>query len=512
MDVLVGLIEHLKVLHDNYDPTHAVKLLAWLDAGGLKGAEQSLIEFLDDLSAQAIIKKQIANELNSLQYIEGPVTLTEHVSTKYNMRIYNFGDHHVHEGKCPPNVRRLPIDRFITLLVAMKDPEFVDLYLETHYRDRTMKFIDPPESNSYYLGNVIKAFWTCLQRRKGVCHLPNLRAHYVDIRRTTLTYIDRLSTVRDKLEEFSEAEKPIAGFARYIEDSRKLFKVPIATYVQQSKIPKQLANISDEKTRLIIETHFMEKLQQSQVTETDLKELLTLADEETTQHLRLNTLKSELNTLKSELKTYESNYHRSLQRVEFLKSEQALKELGPEQREVELTKESNTTLKEGNQMVNLMKQVNEFDIGVIKSLFFQRLHLFSRKLLKFGTYLMDFYLVARLFRNFEEKEGTYQARNVILYTGDAHAEDYREVFDKLGLTVPHRTVSEGKDNTYQCINVKGFAPWFVPISTTLPLQVRPFSTLRPLKIDEVLSTPAARSKSERVLFKRKSRPSALKSK
>ena len=71
---------------------------------------------------------------------------------------------------------------------------------------------------------------------------------------------------------------------------------------------------------------------------------------------------------------------------------------------------------------------------------------------------MDAYTVARAFRKFHQKQKEYHKdmRNIFLYTGGAHTNNYIELLGRLGCVKDGEVVNW--DDT-QCIPVEQFTPW-----------------------------------------------------
>jgi hypothetical protein len=87
--------------------------------------------------------------------------------------------------------------------------------------------------------------------------------------------------------------------------------------------------------------------------------------------------------------------------------------------------------------------------------------------------IMDAYTVARMFRTFSSKRhpSVHHApmRNIFLYTGAAHSDNYVELLAALGCTVEVEASNARDGSTHiwsQCIDVTAFKPWPL-IDTTL---------------------------------------------
>lgn len=89
----------------------------------------------------------------------------------------------------------------------------------------------------------------------------------------------------------------------------------------------------------------------------------------------------------------------------------------------------------------------------------------------FFLYLMDYYLISRLMRSYTKNgriDNDSKSKNVIIYVGDSHAQNYQVILKKLGFSMinkqrqkSHFYKNGSDDGTYQCINLKGFnLPFF----------------------------------------------------
>lgn len=89
----------------------------------------------------------------------------------------------------------------------------------------------------------------------------------------------------------------------------------------------------------------------------------------------------------------------------------------------------------------------------------------------FFLYLMDYYLISRLMRSYTKNgriDNDSKSKNVIIYVGDYHAQNYQVILKKLGFNMINKQRQKSHfykhgsdDGTYQCINLKGFKlPFF----------------------------------------------------
>lgn len=81
----------------------------------------------------------------------------------------------------------------------------------------------------------------------------------------------------------------------------------------------------------------------------------------------------------------------------------------------------------------------------------------ENKLLTMTSIIMDIYLLARMFRNFEDAPSP---KKIVIFAGENHALDYRAFFQELGFKELNYAESEKEGVDYQCLELDKFIPFF----------------------------------------------------
>ena len=191
--------------------------------------------------------------------IQGPVSLTEYFSTKYNKHIYLFGDVHVNASTCDDK-NSVHIVDFLKDII--NNAEITDVFIEALVAKNPKKIIPRTRSEffesiripeitkkSSYLDMVRNEFRNCLLFDKTKCKYiknENARFHYIDIR-TVDVIVEQLFFERFVLRQKRE---PIGvkEFERSLNDM-----LQTEVILEESKITKQIENIKDVKIREVID-------------------------------------------------------------------------------------------------------------------------------------------------------------------------------------------------------------------------------------------------------------------
>lgn len=112
--------------------------------------------------------------MDSVRFIKGPVSLTEHIMHEGEAKwhIYVFGDIHSDQLNIPPGARPISTDELIHELVTPND-KMIDLFLEDNF--------PPLSSNSERCGNV-ENFISTLRYNLFDMQGPKTRLHASDVR------------------------------------------------------------------------------------------------------------------------------------------------------------------------------------------------------------------------------------------------------------------------------------------------------------------------------------------
>jgi hypothetical protein len=71
------------------------------------------------------------------------------------------------------------------------------------------------------------------------------------------------------------------------------------------------------------------------------------------------------------------------------------------------------------------------------------------QLLDFLTYIVDFYILGRMFRSFVSNTNN----NIIIYVGDDHADNIRTTLNELGFTIIKHVSSDIEGSNFQCLDL-----------------------------------------------------------
>jgi hypothetical protein len=127
----------------------------------------------------------VAKPSNHVDYIIGPVSLEHVYSGKYRKNIYMFGDKHHLSSKCPASAtgkNSKHIAEFIADTILLNKDKIIDIYLEHTFI--SAKYPVRPGVVDSYLTQVNKSLDSCAQIKKVTCKYPNVRVHYINIRKT----------------------------------------------------------------------------------------------------------------------------------------------------------------------------------------------------------------------------------------------------------------------------------------------------------------------------------------
>lgn len=299
-------------------------------------------------------------------------------SDKYDMKVYILDDSHTLARECPVKSSSISITDVIIEQVK-KAPCFVDLYLEIPYLNvdkQTFRISD----NNFIFRTAI-ALKNCFAYDKINCEYPNLRAHYVDMRRSHVyrklneifsvilyTYhinSDNVGTLKKIVVEFLNSKE-----YKRILTNKKSLTAEILERMEYSKIPKQLSNIQDQNVLNAIDIFVQKWLTDARIN---------------SDHLTWEYIQDVFETILSIL---------------------------------------NRPYVNPNNIHDLISP------------------LFDTFAWYYGT-VMDIYTVSRLFRTYQPTKNRYsdRARNVIILAGNAHGNRYGDFLKYLGFSYKHGTNS-----------------------------------------------------------------------
>lgn len=338
----------------------------------------------------------LVSDLNTVRAIIGPVSLTEHRSSKYDMHVYVFGDHHARHVKPPEDdgsEGSMNIDEFLDLLLRRQETrqERVEFLVEgERVFDSTRKFKD---HGDHFLADVrnLRLKWITSQ----YVHVQN-----VDVRFTQGTIAAAWTTVRSKVEEAEKEARKLLLERDSAEHELSLQLIRSCAKVVEKEV---LATSSDSKD--VFWNSKVDK-QLAAVQEPEVKQqIIRLRDKA---KLDAKGLVATLNAIPRVFNIQTSGYIRNASVSSLL-----------------------TTLESER-----------------------------KRLQTFGVLVMDAYAMARMFRRFKSQVPS-RARCFVIYAGDAHAANYRELFRALDFDVVNDArADDHAKGPYQWLDVRKFAPWF----------------------------------------------------
>ena len=193
-------------------------------------------------------------------FVEGPVSLSEYKSDKWDMHIYLFGDYHEKKRKCSDLTKEITtIEKFLESTFIVNKKITIDFYLEEQFISRffnktNFSFGDLPirqTDRESYLEDVSNYFSNCFQVIKTNCPYKNTRFHYVDVRfipNSILVDIFLLTADITNFNKHYEKEEFVEKLLPSIKKDilqlyEKLNTVSLLQIFQETKISKQFKNI-----------------------------------------------------------------------------------------------------------------------------------------------------------------------------------------------------------------------------------------------------------------------------
>lgn len=323
------------------------------------------------------------------QLLQGPISLTHHISTEYNKNVYVFGEIHDITMVCLDRKDSMPISQYLNQVIKGNPNIMIDIFLELPFKKYTsmdilMREYDKrhPKIKEYQgeLRELNTLFEACNKRLKDKCSY-NVRVHLTDVREDAVPEIEHMSHLYNHVidilydgklllmkgiqEDLNVQFSIIDEFLHNILTNNNM--PTLQDFKDKTRIAKNLANIVDNKIRETISSYFDNKLKS----------------------IQLNT------------KTFEDLNKLYRKYVTFL---------------------SSVTLTE--------LQESKTNIEKFQHIWYQ-LHKIQDKIADYCVLLMDYYTITRIFRSYKPKqtgEYTLPAKDIIIYVGDAHARNYREFF------------------------------------------------------------------------------------
>lgn len=177
------------------------------------------------------------------ELIEGPLSVSEHRSTKYNKRIVVFGEQHVHKQGCGGK----KISQFLQEVVSSHPNKQFDLFLEIPYLTQETEF---PKEATDDIERILLAFRNCFRYTKGNCEYPNLRAHYTDMR--IANQLTDLSRLVERIVQDSDNTKAWEEVVRIFKGTKDPLQYIIDQADIQGKLAKQLREADPEVVQSLL--------------------------------------------------------------------------------------------------------------------------------------------------------------------------------------------------------------------------------------------------------------------
>lgn len=380
------------------------------------------------------------------KYLVGPISLSEHYSGKYDKHIYIFGDRHVFKSKCPDKAADkniVEITNFLEEIITTNKDKLIDFYLETEY---VGGFTNPDfkggvewEEPHNYMNKLANLFVECFSVEKHKCPYKNVRMHYTDLRHgdsILKPFLNLLSIYKDVEDiDFVLSTSLFADdrdhFLKKVDENPWIFRHAFKLHnIEEIKnltpdSPINLIPIVQSQMRLLeYDSKFVEKIK------TEQKDKII------------------------DFLLEKSKINKQLKKIEFPEVKQLLEKLYLETLHNILTFSLNIDIERFKQLLKhgKLKDLQSFHfMGTI----------YTEKMRRRNMEFMDIYLLARIFRKFKQSDqfkkfGDDQSpKNILIYTGHAHADVYRKILESLGFitTVKIRDSNEEKEQSFQCLSL-----------------------------------------------------------
>ncbi|CAH6418828.1 Hypothetical protein POVN_LOCUS551 [uncultured virus] len=198
------------------------------------------------------------------KYLQGPVELARHVSTKYNKDILLMSDESLIDGTpCSADPREaFTLTQFLDYNILSTD-KTVDLYLDVEYITSSVPRRASLENS--YMTRVATHFAECLTYDKKACRYPNARVHYVGIPAGS----DAFNALKEAFRLFTNSKTQNVGFDQIkhvlqvthpelktqLSDVKAVQKWLDST-LNRSLINKQVRNIKNKDARIRLTQYF----------------------------------------------------------------------------------------------------------------------------------------------------------------------------------------------------------------------------------------------------------------
>ena len=300
--------------------------------------------------------------------------LTNVISLTYhvlnNKKIYIFGEHHYPTDNCSINKTGIPVFDFIKMNIE-NIPKFIDIFLESPFIMKDQEKLKQyiDKSQIGTLRNFEKQYSNCLYFKH--CNLPNIRFHRTDVRKIVFQppFVPYILHLIYMIENIIRSKK--------LEDYKKYLQVYHNIINNQNY--NESINIYKEKSK-------------------NINTLIPLL------HYPFSKIRKQIdNTYIDLFKNY---------------IERSLKEI--DQKYIDFNFINNFITNLPKNKFPIFTQYDTLKTIVVTNLTFESI-------------FMDIYLLARVFRKFnnEKYKNSKEPENIIIYVGDKHAQTYRKILNQL---------------------------------------------------------------------------------
>lgn len=399
-----------------------------------------------------LINNNTNRQHDHVDAISGPKTLTRHVSQKYGMIVYIFGERHGYLDACssPSESHKniWSIEAYLDNLFKTTNA-FIDFYVEApgYYRGDPSRVSDRPDSpNMGYLNRVRHMFYKCIEeeyRSDPSCSL--VRAHFGDSRERVSSVFggtNSLGIWTDICDYFYQDEETSSN-----PWSRRTFKNVMRRYPRLRVMLDSLKGTKKEVEQYVLGQILDVPWVRKELNRSYEKELIT--------NLVTEIVKQDLDQLFS---TYDNTItiEDVLNKLKTTKSSDPSSPLPLDHVSLSLA-----------QLVMLCDPEDKWQEYLSTEEYVQVMKKLYLIIIGLNASTMDVYLLSRLFKKFSTKVAPFrggtpyeqpeQPHNVVIYAGDYHASIYRMALGMLGfkLTNSADKISE------RCLDMSTFPqPFF----------------------------------------------------
>lgn len=373
-------------------------------------------------------------EHNIITHVIGPVSLTEMKSNKYNKHIYLFGDMHVKKAKMNITNNAITIDKFIDKTITNNHESVIHVFVESYFYHRNnancvQDYVDCylsdtdiffRESLSFYKKN------TPYNRKNKYIKRDIAQFHYVDVR-------DRLLKSDSVILKF-EFDDIINMFSNEVVYN-KLYN-SFETNIKKLNIIRKEYNICN--FLLLLKNNYVFGCSNIET----FINILQVIDKSLSKLIIKQLNKIRDNDIKNSICTF--FLKKIIEQLELMII--CLKPELYDQAQMICSKQDSDTI-----MITINEIINT--CLVIKSILS-----LEQPMLKINVFLMDCYLICRLFKTDSEAN---TKDKVMIYTGTAHTKNYIEFLTELGFeTVKSVENSNEESADFQTIDITQFDPFF----------------------------------------------------